>query len=101
MKYNLLWCCSVLKVLNKLCMYFMELHKIICAVVVAVEAKLAMSFWKTQSIALWPCRGDVAFLQGPGVAIIIALVFHRPSAFLHVQNRSDMGPTCIGVPRIN
>lgn len=81
MKYNLLWSYLVLKELNKLSMCFLELHEMICADLVAVGAK------EDLRVALWLGRGDAAYLQEPGIAIIIALSL---SAFLHVQNGSDM-----------
>lgn len=39
MKYNLLWSYLVLWVLNKLSICFLELHKMICADLVAMGAK--------------------------------------------------------------
>lgn len=40
-------------------------------------------------VALRPGRGDATYLQEPGTAVIIALLFHCLSVFLYVQNRSD------------
>lgn len=53
---------------------FLELPKMICACLGAVRAK--GDILEGLRVALWPGRGDAGFLQEPGIAIIIALLFH-------------------------
>lgn len=63
-----------MKVLNKLSMCCLEFPKMICACLGAVGAK--GDILEDLRVALWPGRGDATYLQEPGIAIIIAVLFH-------------------------